>query len=92
MTTRKIYTGGNGPYLFDDTNLVNDQDGDFAGQTRDAIVTDGDLTTDGSLSCTDLYLGDPSVDGTWKFVVDGNYLLVQRREGGTFVTKGRFTP
>ncbi len=33
------------------------------------------------------YFGDPTTDGTWKFVRSGNDLLAQRRESGSYVTK-----
>ena len=36
-------------------------------------------------------LGDPTVDGSWKLVISGTSLLVQRREGGSWVTKGSFS-
>jgi hypothetical protein len=35
--------------------------------------------------------GPPGTDGTWRITVSGAQLLVQRREGGTYVTKGKFT-
>jgi len=40
VTTRKIYIGPFGPALFDDTLGINDQDGDFSGETRHAMVSD----------------------------------------------------
>lgn len=33
------------------------------------------------------HLGDPTVDGTWRFTRSGNNLLAQRRETGAWVTK-----
>lgn len=39
-----------------------------------------------------LYFGDPTVDGTWAIVVSGTGLVIQRRESGSWVTKGGFTP
>lgn len=32
MTERKVYIGSAGPFLYDDTDLVADEDGDFPGQ------------------------------------------------------------
>jgi len=40
-----------------------------------------------------IYIGGaPDSDNTWRLHVSGNDLLVQRREGGTYVTKSMFTP
>jgi len=39
MARKKIYIGSVGPYLFDDEDLINDQDGDFAGDLRHAMTT-----------------------------------------------------
>lgn len=41
MATKKIYFGSVGPFLYDDTDPVNDPDGDFAGESHKALVTDG---------------------------------------------------
>uniref|UniRef100_A0A6M3IFD8 Uncharacterized protein n=1 Tax=viral metagenome TaxID=1070528 RepID=A0A6M3IFD8_9ZZZZ len=42
MAEKKIYAGGTvGPLLYDDTDLVDDPDGDFAGVNFHASVTDG---------------------------------------------------
>ena len=35
-------------------------------------------------------LGDPAVDGTYRLRVGGNALIVERRESGLWVEKGRF--
>jgi hypothetical protein len=40
MAERKIYIGSEGPYLFDDTELVDDPDGDFSGETQLAARSD----------------------------------------------------
>lgn len=93
MAIKRVYIGSIGPHLYDDTILVNDPDGLFPGQTDNAITTDGDFSIDGDLTVGgDFYLGDPNTDGTWKFETTSNKLLIQRREGGTYVTKGQFTP
>jgi len=44
VAIRKFYIGSFGPFLYDDANLVNDPDGDFAGMTQRALTTDGQLT------------------------------------------------
>lgn len=36
------------------------------------------------------YFGDPSVDGTWRFIRAGNDLLAQRRETASWITKSAF--
>lgn len=33
------------------------------------------------------YLGPPTTDGTWRFIRSGNDLVIERREGGSYVTK-----
>uniref|UniRef100_A0A6M3JRN0 Uncharacterized protein n=1 Tax=viral metagenome TaxID=1070528 RepID=A0A6M3JRN0_9ZZZZ len=43
MATKKVYFGSHGPFVFDDTALVDDPDGDFAGETVRGITTDGQL-------------------------------------------------
>lgn len=45
MTVRKYYIGGMGPYLYDDAELINDADGDFAGEYQSGLVTDGPIKT-----------------------------------------------
>ena len=39
-----------------------------------------------------VYLGDPNTDGTWRFVRNASNLRVELREGGTYNSKGSFTP
>ena len=39
MAEKKIYLGSVGPYLFEDDELIEDEEGDFSGETRHAIVT-----------------------------------------------------
>jgi hypothetical protein len=41
MTVRKYYIGSQGPYFYDDTEPINDVDGDFTGETRKGFITDG---------------------------------------------------
>lgn len=40
MTTKKVYIGSVGPFLFDDSANLNDFDGDFSGETLKAIISD----------------------------------------------------
>jgi len=37
-------------------------------------------------------IGDPDTDGSWRIVVDGTALAVQKRESGVWVEKGAYTP
>lgn len=38
-----------------------------------------------------IYIGGaPDTDGTWRLVLSGDRLLIQKRESGTYVTKGSF--
>lgn len=39
-----------------------------------------------------VYLGDPTVNGTWRIVRDGNNLSFQRLETGVWTEKGANTP
>lgn len=39
MATKKVYLGSVGPYLYDDTDDVDDPDGDFVGQTVVAALS-----------------------------------------------------
>jgi hypothetical protein len=34
-----------------------------------------------------LYLGDSSTDGSWKYIISGSDLIVQKRVSGSWVTK-----
>lgn len=43
MAEQKIYYGTVGPFLYEDTDLIEDADGDFAGETYEALVTSGQL-------------------------------------------------
>ena len=45
MTVHKYYIGGMGPYLYDDTELINDADGDFAGEYQSGLITSGEVKT-----------------------------------------------
>lgn len=47
MATQKIYIGSVGPFLYDDTDPINDVDGDFAGEDRCALITSGQLLIEG---------------------------------------------
>ena len=39
-----------------------------------------------------LYLGDPLTNGTWRIIVEGNNLNIEKREAGVWVAKSSFTP
>ena len=41
MAEHKIYIGTRGPYYYDDTDNIDDPDGDFAGLTRHGFATQG---------------------------------------------------
>ena len=45
MTVKKYYIGGMGPYLYDDTDPIDDVDGDFAGETQHGLITDGPIAS-----------------------------------------------
>jgi len=56
MAIKTLYLGSEGPFKYDDTELVNDPDGLFSGVLQRAIVTDGviDGTLFGGFQCKDL--------------------------------------
>lgn len=43
MALRKLYIGTVGPFLYDDADLIDDEDGDFAGENYKGLVTNGQL-------------------------------------------------
>lgn len=43
MAEQKVYYGTVGPFLYEDTDLIEDADGDFASETYEALVTSGQL-------------------------------------------------
>jgi len=56
VAEKKIYIGSVGPFLYDDTDNIDDPDGDFSGQTLKGLTTDG-VVAAGSmiLDSIDLY-------------------------------------
>lgn len=70
MATKKVYIGSVGPFLFDDTNLIDDPDGDFPGETQKALVTDGEVLGLGAVSVTELYIYDLDGDNLLQFKVN----------------------
>ncbi len=40
---------------------------------------------------TTFYLGDPNSEGSWRFLISGNELLVQTLVSGTWTTEGAYT-
>jgi len=43
MAVRKMFLGSLGPFYYDDTDLPNDPDGDFGGQTQSAVLSNGQI-------------------------------------------------
>lgn len=43
MAERKIYLGTFGPVIFDDTDLIEDEDGDFSGEYYHALTSNKQL-------------------------------------------------
>lgn len=60
------------------------------------VYAAGDVDIDGDVTLTDaakaVYFGDSGTDGTWRIIKSGNNLVVERREGGAYVTKQTWTP
>jgi hypothetical protein len=48
MALQKVFIGSVGPFLYEDTDPINDVDGDFAGEDRCALVTSGQLFVEGA--------------------------------------------
>jgi len=60
MAEKKIYIGSFGPALYDDTNDIDDVDGDFAGKTHSGLVTNGNADVEGDVDIG----GDLDVTGS----------------------------
>lgn len=43
MATKKVYIGSIGPFEYDDTELIDDPDGDFAGEYKQAVRSNGTI-------------------------------------------------
>lgn len=79
MTTQKFYVGSHGPYLYDDTASINDQDGDFSGLTQNALTTSGGvaagffnlLDTDQSNALSLIWNEDDDTDRVLNVLVAG---------------------
>jgi hypothetical protein len=48
MAEQKVYFGSLGPMLYDDTDLIDDVDGDFAGESYHGITTSGQMIVGGA--------------------------------------------
>jgi len=55
-------------------------------------VTAEQARTNLGVGGTTLNLGDSSTDGSWRIMVSGNNLVIERRESGSWVEKGQFQP
>lgn len=78
---------------------VQEEDNSPAGYPVTIKLTDGSLTDNGdgsfsielsSIASGIFYLGPATVNGSWRFRVSGNDLLVERRESGVWVEKGSY--
>jgi hypothetical protein len=60
MAEKKIYMGSVGPSLFEDDELIDDEDGEFSGELRHAIVTNRQMLITEAPSSNDelMRLGD----------------------------------
>lgn len=60
------------------------------------LTTDGDQMSWANLSggagSDPFYIGDPNVNGSWRFITDGNNLSVQKLVSGTWTETFAFTP
>jgi hypothetical protein len=67
VAEKKVYLGSQGPYLFDDSDILDDPDGDFSGQAQIGIVSNSQIVATefvgipiSSISVTDI--DDPSTE------------------------------
>lgn len=100
MATKKYYIGSEGPFLFDDTDLINDPDGDFVGMTRQAFVTGSTMTADnlsvdGAWPVGSVFLSIISTDpatllgiGIWTRIAEGQFLAGYKAADADFGTLG----
>lgn len=63
MATKKYYIGSHGPFLYDDTSLINDPDGDFAGETLKGLTTSGDVLISGDVGGANITSMVADLDG-----------------------------
>ena len=50
MAVKKVYVGSVGPFLFDDSDSIDDSDGDFSGETQKGITSNGPIYTENTPS------------------------------------------
>jgi len=43
LTIKKVFIGSLGPHLYDDTDPIDEYEGDFSGENRQSLVTDGQM-------------------------------------------------
>jgi len=88
MARAKIYAGSVGPFLFDDEDLINDQDGAFDGITRHALVTDRQIIVQGTPTHPDevARLGDLG-GGTQYLLSDGYGVLIDDKHQMVLIEK-----
>jgi hypothetical protein len=67
MAEKKVYLGSQGPYLYDDTDLLDDADGDLSGEYYSGVASTGNIIATefhgipiSSISVTDI--DDPSTE------------------------------
>jgi len=66
--------------------------------TTNQIITAGGFTTTGTILASDeiasgyQYFGDKTTNGSWRVGINGTALVVERRESGSWVEKGAYTP
>jgi len=66
MAEKKFYVGTHGPYFLDDSDDIDDPDGDFPGQTRGAFITNGPIrTSNPSSSADDVVRKEDLLDTLW---------------------------
>jgi len=72
MAEKKVYIGSIGPFIYDDDDLIDDEDGDFSGEYQKALATTGDQIVEG-----ESVQGDQNVTGVYK--VDGVQVVTNQQ-------------
>ena len=89
MAIKKFYIGSFGPFEYDDTELIDDIDGDFAGETRKAMATTGDLITGDVITEEQIVQADLIFQGAGKGLSFGSLYLHEGAQNIDISTPGQ---
>lgn len=87
MALKKVYIGSYGPFVYDDTMDAEDRDGDFAGETLQALLSDGNIKVQGGdVDALGLVLVISTVTGDYTLDNEDSTLLVDASDGEITIT------